>query len=34
LSFDAFAEELKRFLASEGETRPVAFDAARQRVTV
>lgn len=34
MSFDGFAEEVKRFLASEGETRPVSYDAAKARVTV
>ena len=31
---EAFAEEVKRFLLAEGEQRPVAFDAAKARLSV
>ncbi len=34
MSFGTFAEEVKRFLASEGETRPVVYDPSRERIAV
>lgn len=34
MSLEAFAEEVQRFLTSEGETRPVSYDGKRERLTV